>query len=127
ITQILQEIQLRTSEVIEMIKTTERIEENIKTFYNTGDTFIEIVKEVRNIEKLINNITQFTDDHHTDSELLFNIISDITKKVEEYQNMVDKIVIQINDLHQIDYRVNMDLNNMITILKNKKFQVKNGE
>ncbi|MCX8093284.1 MAG: hypothetical protein N3E50_03870, partial [Candidatus Goldbacteria bacterium] len=126
ITQILQEIQLRTSEVIEMIKTTERIEENIKTFYNTGDTFIEIVKEVKNIEKLINNITQFTDDHSTDSELLFNIISDITKKVEEYQNMVDKIVIQINNLHQIDYRVNMDLNNMIATLKNKKIQVKNG-
>ncbi len=120
ITQILQEIQIRTSEVIEMIKTTERIEENIKTFYNTGDTFIEIVKEVKSIEKLINNITQYTDDHYTDSELLFSIILEIKRKVEDYQKIVDKMSIEINDLNQIDYKINSDLKNIATIIKTKK-------
>ncbi|MBP7792949.1 MAG: hypothetical protein KA120_07810 [Candidatus Goldbacteria bacterium] len=119
ITQILQEIQLRTSEVIEMIKTTERIEENIKTFYNTGDTFIEIVKEVKSIEKLIGNITKYTEDHYTDSELLFGIILDIKRKVEDYQKIVDKVLIDINNLYQIDSRINSDLNNIASIIKTK--------
>jgi len=119
ITQILQEIQLRTSEVIEMIKTTERIEENIKTFYNTGDTFIEIVKEVKSIEKLIGNITKYTEDHYTDSELLFGIILDIKRKVEDYQKIVDKVLIDINNLYQIDSRINSDLNNIASMIKTK--------
>jgi len=119
ITQILQVIQKRTTEVIEIIKTTERIEENIKTFYKTSDAFIEIVKEVKNIEKLINSITEYTDDHYTDSELLFQIISDITKKIEDYQKMVDKIGININELNQIDYKINNNLNNMILTFKMK--------
>jgi|DewCreStandDraft_4_1066084.scaffolds.fasta_scaffold00712_59 methyl-accepting chemotaxis protein len=119
ITQILQVIQKRTTEVIEIIKTTERIEENIKTFYKTSDAFIEIVKEVKNIEKLINSITEYTDDHYTDSELLFQIISDITKKIEDYQKLVDKIGININELNQIDYKINNNLNNMILTFKMK--------
>jgi methyl-accepting chemotaxis protein len=119
ITQILQEIQLRTSEVIEMIKTTERIEENIKTFYSTGDTFIEIVKEVKSIEKLIDNITKYTEDHYTDSELLFGIILDIKRKVEDYQKIVDKVLIDINNLYQIDSKINSDLNNIASMIKTK--------
>jgi methyl-accepting chemotaxis protein len=91
ITQILGEIQVRTSEVIEMIKTTEKIEENIRTFYKAGDTFIEIVKDVKSIEKLIGNITGFTEDHYTDSDLLYKIINDVAKRVEDYNKVVNSI------------------------------------
>lgn len=119
ITQILHEIQLRTSEVIEIIKTTERIEENIETFYNTSDTFIEIVKEVKSIEKLMNNITEYTDDHYTDSELLFKIISDISRKVEDYQKIIDSMAMHIITLHQIDDKINTDLKNILSIIKKR--------
>lgn len=91
IAQILGEIQTRTSEVIEMIKTTEKIEENIRTFYKAGDTFIEIVKDVKNIEKLIGNITAFTEDHYTDADLLYKIINDVAKRVEDYNKVVNSI------------------------------------
>jgi methyl-accepting chemotaxis protein len=91
IAQILGEIQVRTSEVIEMIKTTEKIEENIRTFYKAGDTFIEIVKDVKNIEKLIGNITGYTEDHYTDADLLYKIINDVARRVEDYNKVVNSI------------------------------------
>jgi methyl-accepting chemotaxis protein len=122
IAQILGEIQVRTSEVIEMIKTTEKIEENIRTFYKAGDTFIEIVKDVKNIEKLIGNITGFTEDHYTDADLLYKIINDIAKRVEDYHKVVDNIDTGLDDFVKSNTAMNMDLD----ALKNKFEILMNG-
>ncbi len=91
ITQILQDVQKRTAEVIEMIKMTERIEDNIKTFYQTGDIFIGIVKDVKHVEKTISSISSYTDEHFTDSELMFKIISEFYKKADDYTKITDRI------------------------------------
>ncbi len=127
IAQILGEIQVRTTEVIEMIKTTEKIEENIRTFYMAGDTFIEIVKDVKKIEKLIGNITNYTAEHFTDSDLLYKIINDISKRVEDYKKIVDGIEGGLNDFSKTNIEINMGLENLIAALKSRKpKEVENG-
>jgi len=91
---ILLNIQIKTKEVIEIIKLTEKFEDNIKTFYSTGDLFIEIVRAVTHIEKIIGNITNYTDEHFTDSELLCKIINDNTSKAPEYKKYIEQINIE---------------------------------
>ncbi|MFP4465464.1 MAG: methyl-accepting chemotaxis protein [Candidatus Goldiibacteriota bacterium] len=100
---ILKEIQERTTEVIDIIKTAEKIEENIRTFYQTGDIFIEIVKDVKKVEKTITGIKDFTDEHNTDSELMFKIISDnAAKSVAQIKNL-DAINSISGELSKVNY------------------------
>jgi methyl-accepting chemotaxis protein len=113
ITLILTEIQVRTTEVIEMIKTTEKIEDNIRTFYKAGDTFIEIVKDVKHVEKLIGNITAFTEDHFTDSDLLYKIITDVSKRVEDYHKVVDKVENGLDEQLQSNTSINISIDLLI--------------
>jgi methyl-accepting chemotaxis protein len=94
---ILLNIQMKTKEVIEIIKLTEKFEDNIKTFYSTGDLFIEIVRAVTHIEKIIGNITNYTDEHFTDSELLCKIITDNKGKVPEYKKYIEEIKSQADN------------------------------
>ncbi|MBN2753558.1 MAG: hypothetical protein JXR81_01695 [Candidatus Goldbacteria bacterium] len=94
---ILLNIQMKTKEVIEIIKLTEKFEDNIKTFYSTGDLFIEIVRAVTHIEKIIGNITNYTDEHFTDSELLCKIITDNKGKVPEYKKYIEEIKTQADN------------------------------
>ena len=117
ITVILQTITDRTEEVIEMIKTTERIEDNISTFYKTGDIFIEIVKDVRHVEKIISKISGYTEEHFTDSELLFKIISDITKKVDEYMRITDRMENEINEVEMSTSEINRNIDVVVDSIK----------
>jgi methyl-accepting chemotaxis protein len=117
VTQILSEIQVRTTEVIEMIKTTEKIEDNIRTFYKAGDTFIEIVKDVKHIEKLIGNITSYTEEHFTDSDLLYKIITDVSKKVEDYNKVVDRMEAELDGLAQTNTSMSGALDNVINSIE----------
>lgn len=100
ITQILKSIRERTAEVIEMIRITEKIEDNILTFYRTGDIFIDIVKDVKRIEKSIANVSSYSDEHYTDSELLFKIIADTTKKLNEYIDKSTKLEFGLNTIYE---------------------------
>ncbi|HDQ25197.1 MAG TPA: hypothetical protein ENN43_00425 [bacterium] len=109
ITDVLHAIQERTAEVIEMIRVTERIEDNIKTFYRTGDIFIDIVKEVKSIEKIIKCITGFTEDHFTDSELLYRIIMDVSKKVDDYRKIVSRIDAGAEEIMKSSFELNARL------------------
>jgi methyl-accepting chemotaxis protein len=98
ITAILQDVQNRTAEVIEMIKMTEKIEENIRTFYQTGDIFIGIVKDVKSVERIISSISSYTDEHYTDSELMFKIVSEFYKKTEDYNKLADRMYEEVNSI-----------------------------
>lgn len=100
ITQILQDVQNRTAEVIEMIKMTEKIEENIRTFYQTGDIFIGIVKDVKNVERIISSISAYTDEHYTDSELMFKIVSEFYKKTEDYNKLADRMYEEVSSIER---------------------------
>ncbi len=110
ITQILQNVQQRTDEVIHMIKMTEKIEGNIATFYKTGDIFIDIVKDVKHVEKIISGITGYTQEHNTDTELLFKIISDMADKGGDYRRVVESTGESIDGIA----RENMMLENKIS-------------
>lgn len=105
ITQILQDVQNRTDEVIEMIKITEKIEENIRSFYQTGDIFIGIVKDTKSVERIIASISSFTDEHYTDSELMFQIVSDFYKKTEDYNKIADRMSAEVSDIDKAGLNV----------------------
>ncbi len=113
ITQILKEIQKRTDEVIDMIKMTEKIEDNIKTFYQTGDIFIGIVKDVKHVEKIIANISSFTDEHFTDSELMFKIISDFYKKTEDYNKLADRMSMEVDEMDRTGMNIYASIDSVI--------------
>ncbi len=113
ITQILQDVQNRTAEVIEMIKMTEKIEENIRTFYQTGDIFIGIVKDVKSVEKIIASISGYTDEHFTDSELMFKIVSEFYKKTEDYNKLADRMNDEVNELDRAGSNVYAGIDNVI--------------
>ncbi len=98
ITQILQNVQQRTDEVIHMIKMTEKIEGNIATFYKTGDIFIDIVKDVKNVEKILSGITGYTREHNTDTELLFKIIRDMADKGGDYRRVVESTEESVDEI-----------------------------
>ncbi len=100
ITQILKNIRERTAEVIEMIRITEKIEDNILTFYKTGDIFIDIVKDVKRIEKTVGNVSEYSNEHYIDSELLFKIITDTTKKLNEYIDKSTKLEFNLNTIFE---------------------------
>jgi methyl-accepting chemotaxis protein len=113
ITQILQDVQNRTAEVIEMIKMTEKIEENIRTFYQTGDIFIGIVKDVKSVEKIIASISGYTDEHYTDSELMFKIVSEFYKKTEDYNKLADRMNEEVNELDRAGSNVYAGIDQVI--------------
>jgi methyl-accepting chemotaxis protein len=113
ITQILQDVQNRTAEVIEMVKTTGKIEENISTFYQTGDIFIDIVKDVKSVERIIASISAFTDEHYTDSELMFKIVSDFYKKTEDHNKLADRMNTEINEIDRTGSNVYSGIDEVI--------------
>lgn len=113
ITAILSNINMRTSEVIEMIRMTEKVEENIRTFYSTGDIFIAIVKDVKHIEKVIKEITAHTKEHYSDSDLLFQIIIDINKKVSVYVKAVERIESEIDESIRKNIALNAEIDKVI--------------
>ncbi|MCE5300226.1 MAG: methyl-accepting chemotaxis protein [Spirochaetia bacterium] len=117
ITQILQDVNKRTAEVIEMIKTTENIEENIRAFYSTGDIFIGIVKDVKHVEKSIANISGFTDEHFTDSELMFKIISDFYKKTDDYTKLTEKMNEELDVVDKAEARVSAQADETIASVR----------
>jgi methyl-accepting chemotaxis protein len=114
ITQILQDVQHRTAEVIEMIKMTEKIEENISTFYQTGDIFIGIVKDVKSVERIISSISSFTNEHYTDSELMFQIVSEFYRKTEDYNKLADRMIGEVNEIDRAGSNVYAGVDNVIS-------------
>jgi methyl-accepting chemotaxis protein len=117
ITQILQDVQDRTAEVIEMIKVTEHVEENIRTFYQTGDIFIAIVKDVKSVERIIATISAFTDEHYTDSELMFKIVSDFYKKTEDYNKLADRLGDEVTEIEKAGSNVYAGVDSVIASIK----------
>lgn len=113
ITAILTNINERTTEVIEMIRMTEKIEDNIQTFFSTGDIFIAIVKDVKHIEKVIKGITAYTEEHFTDSELLFQIISDINKRAADYVRAVERIEAEVDESIKKNISLNAEIDRVI--------------
>ena len=118
ITSILSNINERTSEVIEMIRMTERVEDNIRTFYSTGDIFIAIVKDVKHIEKVIKGITAYTEEHYTDSDLLFQIITDINRKAGDYVRAVERIDSEVDESIRKNIGLNAEIDRVIRETEN---------
>ncbi|HDT14990.1 MAG TPA: hypothetical protein ENN55_02150, partial [Firmicutes bacterium] len=120
---ILKEIQARTTEVIDIIKTAEKIEDNIRTFYQTGDIFIEIVKDVKKVERTITGIKDFTDEHNTDSELMFKIISDNAAESTKQLKNLEEIKNISEELSKINYEARETAESLLASFSSAKEKI----
>jgi len=58
VTNLIHEIHRRTDEVIDILRNTNKLEEKIKVVNSAGDTFMHIVREVKEIDNRVNRIDQ---------------------------------------------------------------------
>lgn len=72
---LIQEIHHRTTEVIHVVQNTSKLEENIKVIYSTGDTFMNIVNEVKKIDASVNSIEDILQTSFRDSGELIEFLT----------------------------------------------------
>lgn len=79
---IIQEIEQRTQNVINLMQNTKRLEENIRVVYTAGDTFMDIVREVKQISSGMEQINQTLQDTSKDSELIDAMLVKLSEEIE---------------------------------------------
>jgi methyl-accepting chemotaxis protein len=87
VTNLIHEIHRRTDEVIDILRNTNKLEENIKVVYSAGDTFMHIVREVKEIDNRVNRIDQLIAETATDSQLISKLLTELKSTMEEEQDM----------------------------------------
>jgi methyl-accepting chemotaxis protein len=92
ISALIHEIEQRTKNVIDLMQNTKRLEDNIKVVYTAGDTFMEIVRELRQINIVVEKTNQTLQSTSNDSELIHTMLV----KLREEINKVDQSVSQLN-------------------------------
>jgi len=83
ISSLIAEINRRTSEIIQVMHNTSRLEENIKVVYTAGDTFMHIVKEVKKIDGSVRNIQQVVSEASTDNQLVAKLLERLQGFMQE--------------------------------------------
>ncbi|NTV51989.1 MAG: hypothetical protein HGA76_03095 [Candidatus Firestonebacteria bacterium] len=87
VTGLIHEIHRRTDEVIKILKNTDKLEENIKVVYTAGDTFMNIVRGVKEIDARVNHIEQLIDESATDGQLIDRMLSELKQDMDESRDM----------------------------------------
>ncbi len=85
---LIQEIEIRTNNAISAMRTTNKLEENIKVVYAAGDTFMHIVREVKGIEKIVNKLTTMNNESNQDSLLMDKLLVKLEALISEGVNML---------------------------------------
>ena len=81
IANLIGDINIRTGHVIEVLQNTSKLEKNIKVVYTAGDTFMNIVSEIKTIEAVVSQIFQITSDSNRDNQIMDKLL----EKLEELQ------------------------------------------
>jgi methyl-accepting chemotaxis protein len=72
---LIQEINQRTEDVIAVMQNTNKFEENIKVVYAAGDTFMNIVIEIKRVEQTVKQVEELIAESATDYELLQELLT----------------------------------------------------
>lgn len=80
---LIQEIEQRTQNVIDLMQNTKRLEENIRVVYTAGDTFMDIVREVKQISTGVDQINQTLQATSKDSELINAMLVKLSVGIQE--------------------------------------------
>lgn len=98
VTNLIHEIHRRTDEVIDILRNTNKLEENIKVVYSAGDTFMHIVREVKEIDTRVNRIDQLIAETATDSQLISKLLSELKKAMDEGRGMQQDLDTELDEL-----------------------------
>jgi methyl-accepting chemotaxis protein len=80
---LIREIEIRTNNAISAMRNTNKLEENIKVVYAAGDIFMHIVREVKNIAKTANNLSDINNESNQDSQIMDKLLGKLESIVSE--------------------------------------------
>lgn len=80
--EIIFDIQEKTSNVVKLLKNTNKVEENIKVVYSAGDTFMDIVMEINALKKSVNTASEIIDETKEDAELMNNLLLKLQSELD---------------------------------------------
>jgi methyl-accepting chemotaxis protein len=87
---LVDDIRRRTEGAINLISSTEKIEENINVVYNAGDVFMDIVKSIRKASTLLAEISQALEDQRNDNELMIQLVDKVTQESRRVCDQLEK-------------------------------------
>lgn len=79
---LIREIEQRTQNVIDLMQNTKKLEENIRVVYTAGDTFMDIVREVKQIHTVVDQVNQTLQSTSNDSELLYAMMVKLKEEID---------------------------------------------
>ncbi len=106
---LVDDIRRRTEGAINLISSTEKIEENINVVYNAGDVFMEIVKSIRKASALLAEISQALEDQRNDNELMIQLVEKVTHESRRVQDQLDKAQGTLDRVQGYSNRVSTEL------------------
>jgi methyl-accepting chemotaxis protein len=91
ISRLIDEIHSRTSDVIHIMDSTSKIEENIRAVYSAGDTFMNIAREIKLIDGRVQEIEKIVADEATDHELLAKMLDELNGVLSDGQTRLGRL------------------------------------
>jgi hypothetical protein len=89
IEELIQEINGRTSSVVKIMQNTSKFEDNIKVVYNAGDTFMNIIQHLKNLDKTVSQVVGESGSMQQQTADLHGIMDKLTRLIEQGQTMLD--------------------------------------
>jgi methyl-accepting chemotaxis protein len=95
---LIHDIHRRTDEVVNILKNTNKLEENIKVVYSAGDTFMNIVREVKGIDTQIHRIDEIINETSTDSQLVSKLLDELKTGLDAENAMYQDLEAELEAL-----------------------------
>ncbi len=81
IVQVITEMNAKTTQVVEILKNNNKLEENIKVVYTAGDTFMNIVREVNSLKKAVVQVSEITRETSEQTKLMLSMLDQLGEKI----------------------------------------------
>ncbi len=81
IVQVISEMNIKTTEVVEILKNNNKMEENIKVVYSAGDTFMNIVREVNSLKKAVVQVSEITRETSEKTRMMLTMLDQLGEKI----------------------------------------------
>lgn len=80
---LLEDIGVRTKNIVEMMQNSLKLEENVKTVYAVGDTFMQIVGKMKTIEEIIGQVSELANESIHENQLLVKLFQKVENLLAE--------------------------------------------
>lgn len=106
---LVDDIRRRTDGAINLISSTEKIEENINVVYNAGDVFMDIVKSIRKAGVLLAEISQALEDQRNDNELMIQLVGQVSQESRRVHDQLAKAQGSMDRAQEFSRKITADL------------------